>query len=157
MTVTNLNLNLGCRKITVYVVNLCLAFWKNLCVNFSVKLAVKSGLVSCFRGIRMGLSCVCGLNFYGVRGNYGRKYQVFSLRKHGGFSSVGENSNVKVMDNSFSVENKSLVFKYCFIDQRRCYSSSCDIVLVSGEVVSCKRRRGVRSRFTKAKNGSVDT
>ena len=79
----------------------------------------------------------------------------FSFRKHGGFSSVVENSSVKTMDNSFSLENKPLVPKYCIIDHRRCYSNCCDIVLANGSVVSCRRRRGVPSRYTKPKNGSV--
>jgi hypothetical protein len=41
----------------------------------------------------------------------------------------------------------------CCSDGRRCYRQSCDIILTDGSVVSCKRRRGSRGRFTRAKSG----
>lgn len=47
----------------------------------------------------------------------------------------------------------SATVKYCKFDGVRCFSNSCDRVLADGSVVSCRRRRGSRGRFTRAKSG----
>jgi len=71
MTAYMFNKLVNCRKSTVYVVNLFLALWMSLGIDFASQV-VKSGLVSCFRVFCMGLDCF-GLNLYGELDNYGQK------------------------------------------------------------------------------------
>jgi hypothetical protein len=55
------------------------------------------------------------------------------------------------MSKTFGYVEKSVV-KYCKFDNGRCYRDSCDIIDGLGSVVSCLRRRGFHSRFTRRKN-----
>jgi hypothetical protein len=65
-------------------------------------------------------------------------------------SIIFSSKHVAPVSGSFDVISTSV--KYCS-DGRRCYRQSCDIILTDGSVISCRRRRGFRGRFTRPKCG----